>query len=95
MKDQMYKYKMQNHRRGEETAKKDVRATGRAQSKYEQSRKISYCIIVLLHEHHMQQDYSALQGTGPHTAGGLDLVLHGLKKSNKNKRDLDNVINQK
>lgn len=43
MKDQMHKYKMQNHGRGEKTAKKkkDVRATGRTQSKYEQSRKIS------------------------------------------------------
>lgn len=50
---------------------------------------------VLLHVHHMQWDYSALQGTGSHTAGELDLVLHGLNKSNKNKRDLSNMINQK
>lgn len=43
----------------------------------------------------MQRDYSDLQDTGPHTAGELDLVPHGLKKSNKNVRDLENVINQK
>lgn len=43
----------------------------------------------------MQQDYSALQGTGPHTAGELDLVLQSLKKSNKNIRDLENAISQK
>lgn len=34
----------------------------------------------------MQRDYSDLQDTGPHTAGELDLVPHGLKKSNKNIR---------
>lgn len=65
MKDQTYKYKMQNHRQGGRTAKKkNVRATAGLKANTSKAgkspeRQISYG-DVLLHEYHMQQGFIRL-----------------------------------